>query len=71
MELNALPQGTPLMAKTSEATRLFGMSRTTLYRLRRDHKDFNALTITVGGILLFDVPRCYKWLQQYAGGEVD
>lgn len=71
MELNALPQGTPLMAKTSEATRLFGMSRTTLYRLRRDHKDFKALTIKTGREVLFDVPRVYEWFQQYGGGEIE
>jgi predicted DNA-binding transcriptional regulator AlpA len=71
MELSTLPQGTPLMAKTSEATRLFGMSRTTLYRLRRDHKDFKALTIKTGREVLFDVPRVYEWFQQYGGGEIE
>lgn len=66
-----LPPGTPLMAKTSEATRLFGMSRTTLYRLRRDHKDFKALTIKTGRDVLFDVPRVYEWLARFGGAEID
>lgn len=61
----------PLMAKTAEATKLFGMSRTKLYRLRRDRKDFKALTIKTGREVLFDVPRVYEWLQQFCGGEME
>ena len=66
-----LPQGTPLMAKTAEAVKLFGMSRTTLYRLRRDHRDFRALTVKTGREVLFDVPRVYRWFQDYGGGEIE
>ena len=66
-----LPPDMPLMAKTADAVKLFGMSRTTLYRLRRDHKDFREMTIKTGRDTLFDIPRCYAWFQQYGGGELD
>ena len=61
---------TPLFAKTADAVRLFGVGRTTLYRLRRDHPDFKALTIKTGREVLFDVPMVYKWFQQFGGGEM-
>lgn len=66
-----LPPDMPLMAKTADAVRLFGVGRTTLYKLRRDHKDFRDMTIKTGREVLFDVPRVYKWFQQYGGGELD
>ena len=66
-----LPAGTPLMAKTSEAVKLFGLSRTTLYRLRRDNAEFRDMTIKAGKNVLFDVPGVYRWLQQFGGGELD
>ena len=66
-----LPPDMPLMAKTADASRLFGVSRTTLYRMRRDHKDFREMTIRTGREVLFDVPRVYKWFQQYSGGELE
>ena len=65
------PPGTPLMAKTGEAVKLFGLSRTTLYRLRRDNAEFRDMTIKAGKNVLFDVPGVYRWLQQYGGGELD
>ena len=61
----------PLMAKTADAIKLFGLGRTRLYELRRDHEDFRALTVKTGKDILFDVPRCYEWFQQHGGGEID
>lgn len=66
-----LPNGTPLIAKTSEATKLFGVSRTTLYRLRKEKPDFKALTIKTGREVLFDVPRVYEWFAQFGGAYID
>lgn len=65
-----LPHDTPLFASTKEATRLFGLGRTRLYELRRDHPDFRELTIKTGRETLFDIPRCYEWLQAHCGGEL-
>ena len=62
---------TPLFAKTADAVRLFGVGRTTLYRLRRDHPEFRELTIKTGREVLFDVPRVYQWLQNRCGGEME
>lgn len=62
---------TPLFAKTADAVRLFGVGRTTLYRLRRDHKDFKELTIKTKRDVLYDIPRTYAWLQRYCGDELD
>ena len=61
----------PLFAKTADAERLFGISRVGLYRLRRDHPDFKALTITHGNSVLYDVPEVYKWLQSRKGNELE
>ena len=69
MAENSAPQ-MPLFAKTADAVRLFGVGRTTLYRLRRDHPDFKALTVKTGREVLFDVPMVYKWFQQFGGGEI-
>lgn len=66
-----LPPDTPLLAKTSDAVKLFGVGRTTLYRLRRDHAEFRDMTIKTGREVLFDVPRVYKWFQQFGGGELE
>ena len=66
-----LPPDMPLFATTSEAARLFGIGRTRLYELRRDHEDFRQLTIRTGRETLFDVPRCYQWFQERCGGELD
>ena len=65
-----LPPDMPLLAKTSDAVKLFGVGRTTLYRLRRDHKEFRDMTIKTGKNVLFDVPRVYKWFQQFGGDEL-
>jgi hypothetical protein len=66
-----LPPDMPLMAKTADAAKLFGVGRTTLYKLRRDHHDYRALTIKTGREVLFDVPQAYRWFQQYGGGELE
>lgn len=66
-----LPPGTPLMAKTSEAAKLFGVGRTTLYKWRRDYPDFNALTVKSNKDVLYDIPRCYQWFQDRCGGELE
>ena len=61
----------PLMAKTPDAVKLFGLGRTRLYELRRDHPDFRELTVKTGRDVLFDVPRCYEWFQRHGGGEIE
>ena len=66
-----LPPDMPLMAKTSDAVRLFGLSRTSLYRLRRDHEDFRKLTLRTGRDILFDVNGCYQWFKGRCGGELE
>lgn len=65
------PCDAPLFASTKEAARLFGIGRTRLYELRRDHPELQAMTITTGKQVLYDVPRCYKWFQDRCGGELD
>ena len=65
-----LPPGTPLLAKTERAGELLGMSGKTLYRLRLEYPDFAKLTIKTGREVLFDVPRCYRWLSQFLGSEL-
>lgn len=71
-EANNKPNFTvPLFASTQEVSRLFSVGRTTLYRLRRDHPDFNELTIKSGREVLYDVPRCYQWFQHRCGGELE
>ena len=66
-----LQSNVPLFAKTADAARLFGVGRTTLYRLRRDHKDFRDMTVQTGRDVLFDIPRIYSWFQQFGGGDLD
>lgn len=66
-----LPPDLPLFAKTADAVKLFGVGRTTLYKLRRDHKDFQKMTVRTGRDTLFDVPKCYAWFQQFCGGKLD
>lgn len=66
-----LPPGTPLFATTQETAKLFGIGRTRLYELRRDHPDFRELTVKTGRDVLFDVPRCYEWFQRYGGGDLE
>jgi hypothetical protein len=66
-----LPPGTPLMAKTRQAVKLFDLSAATLYRLRARYPDFRALTIKSGKDVLYDVPRCYGWFAQYLGADLD
>lgn len=66
-----LPPGTPLLAKTGQASKLFDMSPATLYRLRQRYPDFRALTVKTGKDVLYDVPRCYEWFGQFSGAELD
>lgn len=66
-----LPPDIPLFATTKDAARLFGIGRTRLYELRRDHPDFRELTIKTGRETLFDVPRCYEWFRDKCGGDLE
>ena len=66
----ALPAGTPLLARSEQAAQIFGMSISTLYRLRQRYADFGALTIKTGREVLYDVPRCYDWLSTWLGNEL-
>lgn len=61
----------PLFASTQEMSKLFGIKRTRLYELRRDHPELKAMTIKTGREVLFDVPRCYQWFQDHCGGELE
>jgi hypothetical protein len=71
-EANNQPNFTaPLFATTKDAARLFGIGRTRLYELRRDHEDFRALTIKTGRDVLFDIMRCYQWFREHCGGELE
>ena len=65
MEANefALPANTPLMCDAEEASRLFGISRTTLYGLARQYPDFPA--VTVGRGVRYLVPDMYVWFRNY------
>ena len=67
----ALPPGTPLLAATKQAGAILGMSPATLYRMRVQYPDFRALTIKTGKQVLYDIPRCYAWLGQFCGGELE
>ena len=60
-----LQPGTPLFVKAADAVKLFGVGRTTLYKLRRDHKDFDECTIKCGHSVLYDVRLIYAWLQSH------
>lgn len=66
-----LPAGTPLLAATEQAGKIFGVSPATLYRLRAKYPDFRALTIKTGKQVLYDVPRCYDWFGLFMGGELE
>lgn len=66
-----LPPGVPLFATTKDAAKLFGIGRTRLYELRRDHEDFRALTIKTGRDVLFDTISCYQWFREHCGGELE
>ena len=70
-QVGGLPRGTPLMASTGQASEIFGVSKGSLYRLRKRYPDFRALTIKTGREVLFDVPRCYEWFRQFGGAELD
>lgn len=67
----ALPPNTPLFAPTNEAARLFGVGRTKLWELRRDHPELQAMTIKTGKQILFNVPQTYEWFVQRQGGELE
>ena len=61
----------PLFASTQEVSRLFGIGRTKLFELRRDHPELKAMTLKTGKQVLYDVPRCYQWFQDHCGGELE
>lgn len=65
-----LTNGTPLLARTADATKIFGLSVSTLQRLRVQYPDFRALTIKTGREVLYDVPKCYKWFGTWEGSEL-
>lgn len=67
----ALPEGTPLMAKTPRAAKLFDISERQLRYLRVRYKDLDALTVKVGRDRLWDVPKCYAWFAEYLGGSIE
>ena len=58
-----LPTGTPLMCDVDEATRLFGISRTTLYGLAREYPDFPVKK--VGSGVRYLVPDMYAWFRDF------
>ena len=66
-----LPPGTPLLAKTRQAVKIFDISAATLYRLRMRYPDFAALTVRTGKDVLYDVLRCYEWFGQWLGAEIE
>lgn len=71
-EANNQPNFTvPLFASTQEVSRLFGIGRTKLFELRRDHPELKAMTLKTGKQVLYDVPRCYQWFQDHCGGELE
>ena len=71
-EANNQPNFTvPLFASTKEVSRLFGIGRTKLFELRRDHPELKAMTLKTGKQVLYDVPRCYRWFQDHCGGELE
>ena len=66
-----LPPNTPLFAPTNETARLFGIGRTKLWELRRDHPELKAMTIKTGKQILFNVLQTYEWFVQRQGGELE
>jgi hypothetical protein len=66
-----LPPGMPLFATTTETSRLFGVGRTKLFQLRRDHPELKAMTVKTGRDVLYDVAAVYKWFQDRCGGELE
>lgn len=66
-----LPPGTPLFATTTETSRLFGVGRTKLFELRRDHPELKAMTVKTGRDVLYDVAAVYQWFQDRCGGELE
>lgn len=66
-----LPPGTPLLAKTPRAAKLFDISERQLRYLRTSHKDLDALTVKVGRDRLWDVPKCYAWFGEYLGTSIE
>lgn len=71
-EANNQPNFTvPLFASTQEVSRLFGVGRTKLWELRRDHPELHAMTIKTGKQILFNVSQTYEWFAQRQGGELE
>ena len=58
-----LPTSIPLMCDATEAERLFGVSRTTLWELARTYPDFPVKSIGRG--LRYLVPDLYAWFRDY------
>lgn len=63
-----LPANTPLMCDAEEASRIFGIGRTTLYMLARQYPDFPA--VTVGRGVRYLVPDMYAWFRDFPDREI-
>jgi len=61
----ALPPTVPLMCNADEASRLFGISRSKLDKMRRIYADMPVKK--VGGSALYLVPELYAWFRDYPG----
>ena len=64
----SLPNNLPLMCDIDKVIELFGIGKTTLVKLRKNHPDFPCRTI--GRSVLYLVPDLYVWLRDYPGGQI-
>lgn len=64
-----LPPGTPLLAKTPRAAKIFDITERQLYELRRKYPDIP--TVKIGRDCYYDIPRCYEWFSQYLGADIE
>ena len=68
-EINiTMPMNMPLMCDVDKAVELFGIGKTTLAALRKNHPDFPCRTI--GRSVWYLVPDLYAWLRDYPGGRI-
>lgn len=66
-----LPPGVPLFATTTQMAKLFGVGRTKLFELRRNHPELKAMTVKTGRDVLYNVAAVYEWFQERCGGELE
>jgi len=64
-----LAPGDPLGVDAKEAARRFGISETTLYKLRRQEPDFPSYK--VGTAVRFLLPEVYAWFQTHPDTTMD